>query len=118
MMKLLMKRKLMNIWKDLNPLSQLFKKDSSLSKDLDALQTALKSNDPASAQNAFKALIKDMQSATKTHKHQRNHHRRVENDGDADDRAKKASSTGSPTVAITGVTTSDSSVGSSLDATA
>jgi DNA-binding FadR family transcriptional regulator len=99
-----------------NPLSQLFKRNGSLGKDLDALQTALKSNDPAGAQNAFKSLIQDMQRAMKTHKHHRSHHHRVENDGDKDDQG--SSSTATSSGSATDSTTSSETAGTSLNTTA
>ena len=71
-----------------NPLSQLFKKNSRLGDDLTALQTALKSNDPASAQNAFQTLIQDMKSAMRAHRSHGHHHHHVEADDDGDDGAK------------------------------
>lgn len=73
-----------------NPLSQLFKKNSRLGDDLTALQTALKSNDPASAQNAFQTLIQDMKGAMRAHRSHghHHHHHHVDHDGDSDDGAK------------------------------
>ena len=71
-----------------NPLSQLFKKNSRLGDDLTALQTALKSNDPASAQNAFQTLIQDMKGAMRAHRSHGHHHHHVEADDDGDDGAQ------------------------------
>jgi type VI protein secretion system component VasK len=69
-----------------NPLSRLFSNNSTLTSDLGALQTALQSNDPASAQNAFNSLVQDMQTAIQTQKphHHHRHHHRADNDGDND----------------------------------
>src|ERR1039457_1615619 len=67
-----------------NPLSQLFSNNSTLNNDLSALQTALKSNDAAGAQTAFKTLAQDMQSTMKTQKAHHHHHVKKANDGGPD----------------------------------
>src|ERR1700737_4489420 len=56
-----------------NPLSQLFS-SNTLNKDLTTLQVALNSKDATGAQNAFKALAKDMQTEMKTQKGHHHHH--------------------------------------------
>ncbi len=67
-----------------NPLSQLFANNSSLGQDLTAIETALKSEDAAGAQDAFKTLMRDLRGAMKTeraHHHHHGHHR-VDKGGD------------------------------------
>jgi hypothetical protein len=95
-----------------NPLSQLFSNNSTLKNDLTALQTALKSNDAAGAQTAFKTLAQDMQSTMKTQKAHHHHHIKKANDGDG---AQSSNSTTSSTTGVTGSTTNTSSAGSTLD---
>jgi len=93
-----------------NPLSQLFSNNSKLGDDLTSLQTALKSNDVAGAQDAFKTLVKDMQGAIKTqvpHGHHRHH--RVGND------SQSPSSTPASSSSTTTDTTTGSTTGSTLD---
>ena len=93
-----------------NPLSRLFNNSSKFSDDLTSLQTALKSNDSASAQNAFKTLVKDMQGAMKTQApHGHRHHHRVDSDGDND------GSTATAATSATDSTTGSTSAGSTLD---
>jgi len=89
-----------------NPLSQLFNNNSKLSDDLTSLQTALKSNDSAGAQNAFKTLVDDTQGAMKTQPpHGHRHHHRVDSDG----------STPASSTSVTDSTTGSTSTGSTLD---
>ena len=97
-----------------NPLSQLFNNNSTLSSDLTSLQNALKSNDPTAAQNAFKTLAKDMQSAMKTGKSHGHHHHKVDNDGDADDGGTNSTATNS-TTSGSGAASSSTDVGSTLN---
>ena len=95
-----------------NPLSQLFSNNNTLNNDLTALQTALKSNDAAGAQTAFKTLTQDMQSSMKTQKGHHHHHVKKANDGDA---AQSSSSITSSTTGVTGSATNPSGTGSTLD---
>jgi len=93
-----------------NPLSQLFSNNSKLGDDLTSLQTALKSNDAAGAQNAFKTLVKDMQGAMKTQtSHGHHHHHRVDSDGDTDGTTSAASTS------ATDSNTGSASTGNTLD---
>jgi len=91
-----------------NPLSQLFSSDSTLGKDLTALQTALKSNDSTGAQAAFKTLVQDMKGAMKIQAPRHHHHHRVDND---DQNSNAATSTSS----VTDPTTSALSASGTLD---
>jgi hypothetical protein len=94
-----------------NPLSQLFSNNSTLNNDLSALQTALKSNDAAGAQTAFKTLAQDMQSTMKTQKaHHHHHHVKKANDGGPDN-GVQGSNTSKASAAVAASTPADTSGG-------
>jgi hypothetical protein len=95
-----------------NPLSQLFSNNSTLNNDLSALQTALKSNDAAGAQTAFKTLAQDMQGAMKTQKAHHHHHVRKANDGES---AQSSNSSKTSAGDATSSTTGTSGTGNALD---
>jgi hypothetical protein len=93
-----------------NPVSQLFSNNSKLGDDLTSLQTALKSNNAAGAQSAYKTLVQDMQGAMKTQAPQRHHHHHhVESGSESSTAATTLSSS------TTDSTTGSTSVGSALD---
>jgi hypothetical protein len=99
-----------------NPLSRLFSNNSTLSTDLQNLQSALQSNNSNSAQSAFQTLIQDMQSAMSTHgMHRHHHHHRVNNDGDGDDQGFGPSATSAGVDTDSGSGTASTTVGSTLN---